>query len=62
MNLGLTRTTVVALFGLMVKPDMTSAECLRWLEERDLDQLGLPVLVVREIRRMLELRAAEPST
>jgi len=53
MNLGFTRTTVVEVFTLMTQDNLTSKECLAWLAGQDLDKKPLPVLVVREIRRVL---------
>ncbi len=49
ISLGLSRTTVVALFELIPASDWNYDQCVNWLKAQDIDSLDLPVLVRREI-------------
>lgn len=50
MSLGLSRTTAVELSEHVMQDELAPEECIAWLQSMDLDGLGLPDLVVREIR------------
>jgi DEAD/DEAH box helicase/Helicase conserved C-terminal domain len=54
MTLGLSRASVVELEGRIVDDELTPEQCFEWLEAADLDSFGLPRLVEREIREVLE--------
>lgn len=49
ISLGLSRTTVVALFELISTSDLTVDDCLQWLREQDIAALDVPILVRKEI-------------
>lgn len=49
ISLGLSRTTVVALFELIGASDWTVDDCMSWLREQDIEALDVPILVRREI-------------
>ena len=53
MELGLSRTTAVELFETMTNTEMSPAEVLVWLRNRDLETLDLPAIMKREIQRIL---------
>ena len=56
MILGLSRTTAVALSEHIIDDELGTAECLTWLGQRDIETLGLPVLVRREIEALMDRR------
>ena len=56
MILGLSRTTAVALSEHIVDDELGTADCLTWLGQRDIEILGLPVLVQREIEALIDRR------
>ena len=58
MSLGLSRTSAILISELIADDKLDEEACLRWLEDRDLAILDLPVLVVQEIMR---LRGEKPS-
>lgn len=57
ISLGLSRTSAVALSDHIVDDELDAAGCVAWLSERDVEALGLPVLVQREIEQLLERRS-----
>ena len=59
ISLGLSRTTAVALSEHIIDDELDKSDCLRWLRQRDIEALGLPVLVQLEIEALLERRPAE---
>jgi hypothetical protein len=52
MSLGLSRTSAIMISELIADDKLDEEACLRWLEDRDLEMLDLPSLVVQEIRRL----------
>lgn len=54
MSLGLSRTATVALSDFIGVDKWTRAEALEWLAAQNLDGLGVPVLLQREINDVLE--------
>lgn len=54
--LGLSRTTAVALSEHIIDDELATGACLAWLRQRDIEALGLPVLVQREIAALLQRR------
>ncbi|WP_430332715.1 DEAD/DEAH box helicase [Rhodococcus sp. ACT016] len=50
MSLGLSRTSAVELSEHVMRDELSPEECIAWLQGVDLDGIGLPDLVVREIR------------
>jgi hypothetical protein len=54
MASGLSRARAVELEERIVEDELTPEECLEWLRGADLDGFGLPRLVEREIREVLE--------
>lgn len=55
MSLGLSRTATVALAGFIGVDEWSRAEALAWLAAQNLDGLGVPVLLQREIAEVLEI-------
>lgn len=53
MSLGLSRTATVALSEFIGVDDWSRSEALEWLSAQNLDGLGVPVLLQREIRDVL---------
>jgi len=53
MELGLSRTSAVELLEAMTNTEMSPAEVLAWLRDRDLETLDLPGIMKDEIRRVL---------
>ena len=54
MELGLSRTSAIELFDLMMDHNMDKAAALAWLQNANIDVLNLPELVKQEISRVLE--------
>lgn len=61
ISLGLSRTTAVALSEHVIDDELDKNNCLRWLRQRDIGALGLPVLVQLEIEDLLERRPNEAN-
>jgi hypothetical protein len=59
MELGLSRTSAIEIFELMMDHNMDKAAALAWLRNANIDVLNLPELVRQEISRVLE-RYREP--
>jgi hypothetical protein len=59
MELGLSRTSAIEVFELMMNDEMDRGAALSWLRAANLPVLNLPELVKREIERVLQ-RYAEP--
>lgn len=55
ISLGLSRSTTIAVSEFIVADELSAAECLDWLRRRDLEALGLPALMTRELERLLQL-------
>lgn len=55
LSLGMSRSSAIALSEFIVGDELSRDECIAWLENRDLDQLSLPVLVIRDIRNALQM-------
>ncbi len=53
MELGLSRTSAIELFELMMDTEMDKEQVLAWLKQRDIDVMDLPALVRNEVRRIL---------
>lgn len=55
MEFGLSRISAVALYEKIARDDFDREECIQWVKERSehLDALGLPRLVLREIRNKI---------
>ncbi|MCU1625036.1 MAG: box helicase [Frankiales bacterium] len=49
LTLGMSRTSAVEVFALMLDANLTPQQCVQWLAQRDLNALDLPELVRREI-------------
>lgn len=62
MSLGLSRTATVALSESIGVDEWTRAEALEWLAAQNLDGLGVPVLLQREINDVLEITATRDRT
>lgn len=62
MSLGLSRTATVALSEFIGVDEWTRAEALEWLAAQNLDGLGVPVLLQREINDVLEITATRDLT
>lgn len=56
MELGLSRTTAVALFEKIARDDLTKVECVEWVDARkdQLESMDIPAIVAREAREMLQ--------
>ncbi|HWL53221.1 MAG TPA: DEAD/DEAH box helicase [Chthoniobacteraceae bacterium] len=52
MELGISRISAVALYEVIALDNLDEVGCLEWVKERreDLDSMGLPAIVVREVR------------
>ena len=63
MELGLSRTTAVALFEKIARDDLTKAECITWIDSRkdQLEAMEIPAIVAREAKEML-LRATNMTS
>lgn len=57
MSLGLSRTATVALSEFIGVDEWTRSEALEWLAVQNLDGLGIPVLLQREIKDVLEIES-----
>ncbi|GAA5658212.1 hypothetical protein Brsp06_04596 [Brucella sp. NBRC 13694] len=59
MELGMSRIGAVALYEIIALDDLDEAACIEWvIERRDrLDALGLPLIVVREVREKVLIKA-----
>ncbi|HRE01051.1 MAG TPA: helicase-related protein, partial [Ilumatobacteraceae bacterium] len=53
LSLGMSRSSAIGLSEFIVSDDLTRDECIAWLDSRDLEQLNLPTLVVKDIRSAL---------
>ena len=62
MSLGLSRTTAVELSEYIMSDDLTSEGCISWLRSANLEGLGLPALILREIHTMLEAAQVSGSS
>ena len=53
MELGLSRTTAVALFEKIARDDLTKAECITWIDSRkdQLEAMEIPKLSLLESSR-----------
>ncbi|MGX5839930.1 DEAD/DEAH box helicase [Mesorhizobium sp. ArgA1] len=52
MELGMSRIGAVALYEIIARDDLDGDGCIRWVQERreELDGIGLPAIVLREVR------------
>lgn len=62
MSLGLSRTATVALSDFIGVDEWSRNEALEWLTAQNLDGLGVPVLLQREIGDVLEVAARRAKT
>lgn len=62
MSLGLSRTATVALSDFIGVDEWSRAEALEWLAAQNLDGLGVPVLLQREIGDALEAATRRAET
>lgn len=62
ISLGLSRSSAVALSEFIVADNLTPSEAADWLIGRDLTSYGLPALIDREIRQVLEARSSGSVT
>ncbi|WP_347042523.1 DEAD/DEAH box helicase [Brachybacterium nesterenkovii] len=62
MSLGLSRTATVALSDFIGVDEWSRAEALDWLAAQNLDGLGVPVLLQREIGDVLEVVTRRAET
>lgn len=62
MSLGLSRTATVALSDFIGVDAWSRAEALEWLAAQNLDGLGVPVLLQREIQGVLEVATRRAET
>lgn len=53
INAGLSRATAMAVSPFIAAPDLSSADCLDWLRQRDVETLGLPAFALREVQDLL---------
>ncbi len=55
MELGLSRTSAVALYERIAADDLTQQACIDWVVERDtqFEGMGIPIIIQREIRAKL---------
>ncbi|SFI05927.1 DEAD/DEAH box helicase [Methylobacterium brachiatum] len=64
MELGLSRMSAVALYEVIARDDFSQEECREWVFERAdlLDGMGLPEVIIRELReRLLVTDGDEPT-
>jgi hypothetical protein len=54
INAGLSRASAMAVAPFIAASDLTSAQCLDWLNDRDVQTLGLPPFALREVQELLE--------
>jgi Helicase conserved C-terminal domain len=54
INLGLSRATTLAVSALITSDHLDVAACQRWLNEHDIEALGLPAFAAREILDILQ--------
>jgi len=54
MALGLSRTTVVALSEFIVDDEFTPEDCIAWLGRTNIEGLGLPRLILKELNQVLD--------
>ncbi|MGP5073548.1 hypothetical protein ACTXI0_14215, partial [Arthrobacter rhombi] len=54
MSMGLSRTATVAIAEHIGVDKWSRAEALAWLTHQNLDGLGIPVLIQREIKTVIE--------
>lgn len=59
MELGMSRIGAVALYEIVALDDLDGAACIQWVVERRdrLGAIGLPSIVVREVREKILTRA-----
>ena len=62
MSLGLSRTATVALSDFIGVDEWSRAEAMEWLVAQNLDGLGVPVLLQREIGAVLEVATRRSET
>nr|WP_254628410.1 DEAD/DEAH box helicase [Plantibacter sp. MCCC 1A11337] len=62
MSLGLSRTATVALADFIGVDEWSRAEAVEWLTAQNLDGLGVPVLLQREIGDVLEVATRRAET
>lgn len=54
MSIGMSRTSAVALSEHIIEDELDPVECIAWIEDHDLEAIGLPALVVAEITRAVD--------
>lgn len=61
MELGVSRMSAVALYEIIALDNLDERACIRWVSDRrqQLDSVGLPNLVVREIREKVLSKSSE---
>lgn len=57
ISVGLSRATTRAISGFVLEPTLSPAECAKWIETVDLEELELPAFAVREIVAQRQLLA-----
>lgn len=53
MNLGLSRTTAIALSEFITADSLNVKQCIKWIEENDINQLDLSIIIKEEIKRVV---------
>jgi hypothetical protein len=54
IELGLSRVSAVTLYEKIARDDFNKEDCIAWVRQRDTQlRLGIPALIVREIRAKL---------
>ncbi|WP_127754305.1 DEAD/DEAH box helicase [Devosia sp. 1566] len=61
MELGMSRMGAVALYEKIALDNLDQAACLNWVLERrdEIDSIGLPAIIAREVREKILAKAAE---
>lgn len=62
MSLSLSRTAIVAHSDVIGIVEWSLAEALAWLTDQNLDGLGLPMLLQREIGSVLDIATRRPES
>ena len=53
LSLGLSRNTAIAISEFITKSSLTKDECLIWLRDADLEDLGLSSIMIEDVNKVI---------